>query len=260
LFRAVLVAVAVCVPLVPVAIGLLGIGTTSTEALTARIRPLAQIPSATSAIAATPRPKPVPHVDAAMVAVVRRPTRLAVSPGGATLASQPLTTPFGSRVVLLVRRERGNWLGVATPLAGNGRLGWIRRSDVIEARVDWRIEVSLVAGRLTVLHDHRVVQRWSVAIGKPGAPTPTGVFGVTDLLRTNDPGGPYGCCIVALSALAPHAIQGWGGGNRVAIHATPETGTIGQAASHGCLRLLPANARWLMLHVPLGTPVAIYAS
>ena len=39
-----------------------------------------------------------------------------------------------------------------------------------------------------------------MAIGTPGAPTPTGRFAVTDRLVTNDPAGPYGCCILALSA------------------------------------------------------------
>jgi lipoprotein-anchoring transpeptidase ErfK/SrfK len=80
---------------------------------------------------------------------------------------------------------------------------------------------------------------------------------VTDRLETGDPEGPYGCCILALSATAPHAIPGWTGGDRIAIHATPETQTIGQPDSHGCLRVTQAEARWLIYHVPLGTPVLI---
>jgi lipoprotein-anchoring transpeptidase ErfK/SrfK len=103
----------------------------------------------------------------------------------------------------------------------------------------------------------RIVARYKVAIGAPASPTPTGRFAVTDRLKTGDPSGPYGCCIVALSAKAPHAIQGWNGGDRIAIHSTPETWSIGQAISHGCLRLTLAQGRWLLAHIPLGTPTLI---
>jgi lipoprotein-anchoring transpeptidase ErfK/SrfK len=119
--------------------------------------------------------------------------------------------------------------------------------------------VSLSARRLTVLNGGKVVKRYTVAIGRPAAPTPTGRFAVTDRLATGDPSGPYGCCILALSARSPHAIQGWNGGNRIAIHSTPEVSSIGQPVSHGCLRLTLAEGRWLLGHVPLGTPTLISA-
>ena len=65
--------------------------------------------------------------------------------------------------------------------------------------------------------------------------------------------------MLALSAESPHAIQGWNGGDRIAIHSTPETSSIGLPVSHGCLRLTLAEGRWLMAHVPLGTPTLISA-
>jgi lipoprotein-anchoring transpeptidase ErfK/SrfK len=102
-----------------------------------------------------------------------------------------------------------------------------------------------------------VVQKYTIAIGAPDSPTPTGHFAVTDRLTTGDPSGPYGCCILALSAEAPHTIQGWSGGNRIAIHSTPETSSIGESVSHGCMRLTLAEGQWLITHVPLGTPTVI---
>jgi lipoprotein-anchoring transpeptidase ErfK/SrfK len=96
-----------------------------------------------------------------------------------------------------------------------------------------------------------------VAIGAGYAPTPTGRFAVTDRLSTGDPGGPYGCCILALSAHSPHAIAGWTGGDRIAVHSTPETESIGQPDSHGCVRVTLAEGRWLLAHIPLGTPALI---
>jgi lipoprotein-anchoring transpeptidase ErfK/SrfK len=108
-----------------------------------------------------------------------------------------------------------------------------------------------------VRYEGRVVKRYTVGIGASWAPTPTGRFAVTDRLTTGNPGGPYGCCILALSATAPHAIPGWAGGNRIAIHATPATETIGQPDSHGCLHVTQDEAKWLIFHVPIGTRIAI---
>jgi lipoprotein-anchoring transpeptidase ErfK/SrfK len=216
--------------------------------------------------ASTPAPKhagpalpAIPGGSGSLIALVRHPTALRSSPDGRTIAQLGTKTQFGSPEVLWVVKHKPGWLGVITPQAGNGRVAWILQSMTSLTRVSWELEVSLSARRLTVLNQGKVVERYTVAIGTPGAPTPTGRFAVTDRLATDDPGGPYGCCILALSANAPHAIQGWTGGTRIAIHSTPETGTIGEAASHGCIRLTLAEGRWLLGHIPLGTPTLISA-
>jgi lipoprotein-anchoring transpeptidase ErfK/SrfK len=199
----------------------------------------------------------LPRGPGALNAIVRQAVPLRASPGGRVIARLPRHTEFGSPEVLWVVSHSPGWLGVISPLAGNGRVGWIplRASTLI--RNPWLLKVSLAQRRLTVLEGRRVLARYAVAIGRPDAPTPTGRFAVTDRLATGDPAGPYGCCILALSARAPHAIQGWSGGDRVAIHSTPETATIGEAVSHGCLRVTLAEGRWLLAHVPLGTPTLI---
>lgn len=195
----------------------------------------------------------------ALVALVADATPIRATPSGHPIARLPTLTEFGSPEALWVVRQSGAWLGVVSPLAGNGRLGWIRRSAARLTRVHWEIRVSLSARRVTVLNAGKVVKRYTVAVGAPGSPTPTGRFAVTDRLLTRDPSGPYGCCILALSAHSPHAIQGWAGGDRIAIHSTPETSSIGQPISHGCMRLTLAEGRWLLGHVPLGTPTIIRA-
>src|SRR5205085_4473434 len=127
-------------------------------------------------------------------------------------------TEFGSPEAMLVVRYTHGWLAVLSPLAGNGKVGWIPLASAAVAVVTWRLEVSVSARRLTVLQDGKVVKRFPVAVGRPSAPTPLGRFDVTDRLTPADAAGPYGCCILALSAHAPHAIQGWGGGDRIAVH------------------------------------------
>jgi lipoprotein-anchoring transpeptidase ErfK/SrfK len=149
------------------------------------------------------------------------------------------------------------WLGVITPDAANDRVGWIAQNATALSRVSWELKVSLAARRLTVLRYGKVVVQYTVAIGAAGSPTPTGRFAVTDRIVTNDPAGPYGCCILALSAHAPHALQGWVGGTRIAIHSTPESASIGEATSHGCVHVTLPEGRWLLAHIPIGTPTLI---
>jgi lipoprotein-anchoring transpeptidase ErfK/SrfK len=64
---------------------------------------------------------------------------------------------------------------------------------------------------------------------------------------------------MALTAHQPHLAQGWGGGDRIAIHATPDTRVLGQAVSHGCVRASDATLRQLMGTIRLGASVAIHA-
>ncbi|MGA2926986.1 MAG: L,D-transpeptidase [Solirubrobacteraceae bacterium] len=246
----------VAVVAVPVVAGLLiglsggGSSSTSTPGLTA-VTTAAQPPTLA-------RPKStIPGGPGTLVAIVRRATTMRTAPAGGRLAKLGIHTGFGSREVMWVVSHVPGWLGVISPLAGNGHLGWIPQSATTLTRVTWTLKVALAARRLTVLHGGRVLARYVIAVGSAAAPTPTGRFAVTDRLSTGDPSGPYGCCILALSAHSPHAIAGWTGGNRIAIHSTPETESIGQPDSHGCIRVTLAEGRWLLAHVPLGTPTLI---
>ena len=244
-------AVAAVVVLIPVAVALLLDGG----------QPTARAKTPVTVTVTTPAAQPVVRrhapVSGTLVAVITHPTQMRSSPGGRVVAAVPVTTPFGSRDSLWVRRVAGRWLGVVSQLAGNNRLGWIPIGAVSLSRVVWELRVSLAGRRLMVLENGHVVRRYTVAVGAPSSPTPAGQFAVTDRIRTQDPAGPYGCCILALSAVAPHAIQGWSGGTRIAIHSTPETSTIGEAVSHGCVRLTLGEGRWLLAHIPLGTPTLI---
>jgi lipoprotein-anchoring transpeptidase ErfK/SrfK len=269
--RPLVVGVAVLVPLVPILVALFiggsgGSAAVLTNAVTVPAPTFAPAP-ATSAPTSSPTPSRapagkeaglrLPSGRGAVVALLRHPTALRAKPGGRVVAKLGKKTEFGSPQAMWVVRHSGQWLGVVSPTAGNNRVGWIPASTASLSRVDWELRVSLSDRKLTVLNDGQVKQRYAVAIGAPDAPTPTGRFAVTDRLLTGDPAGPYGCCILALSAKAPHAIQDWSGGNRIAIHSTPETETIGEAVSHGCVRLTLAEGQWLINHIPLGTPAVI---
>ena len=262
---ALLVALAVLVPGILIAATVALGGQQSPAATVSAPVGLTQVAAAAPAAPARARPTPslsaIPGGSGALVATVVHPTNLLGSPGGHAKIARLLTkTKFGSPEMLWVVSHVPGWLGVMTPDAGNNRVGWIAQNATALSRVSWELKVSLAARRLTVLRYGKVVVQYTVAIGAAGSPTPTGRFAVTDRIVTNDPNGPYGCCILALSAHAPHALQGWAGGTRIAIHSTPESATIGEATSHGCVHVSLPDGRWLLAHIPLGTPTLINSS
>jgi lipoprotein-anchoring transpeptidase ErfK/SrfK len=195
-----------------------------------------------------------------LLAELRRPTLLRARPGGRVLARLSTRTAFHSPVVLPVLRRRRGWYAVLSPALPDRRVGWISAHAALRLYMtDYRIDVSLRDRRVAVRRGDQVIERFPVAVGAPGTPTPTGRFAITDKLLTNNPAGPYGCCVLALSGHQPHTPQGWGGGDRIAIHSTDKPGTIGQAASLGCLRAPEYVMRRLVQEIPLGTVVTIRA-
>jgi hypothetical protein len=192
--------------------------------------------------------------------LLRYATALRSRPGGSVVARLAPRTEFSSPVVLPVVGERRGWLAVISSALPNGQVGWISGSATLEAHSSqWRIVASLRHREVVVQRDGRVVMRFPVAVGGPGTPTPQGRFAVTDKLLTGNAASPYGCCILALSGRQPAAPQGWGGGDRIAIHATDLPQTIGTEASLGCLRAPTDDIRRVVSLVPLGTIVRISA-
>lgn len=249
---------------------------------TAALQSPSETASATSTVGVAPQQAPAPPHDAPaadrtagqaaattaaaapssrerrVVVQLKRPTALRSRPGGPVVARLRPRTSFDSPTVLPVLRGSGRWLAVLSSELPNRRAGWISADAALEAHyISHRIDVSLRRREVVVRDGGRVVSRFPVAIGGPSTPTPQGRFAVTDKLFTHDASSPYGCCILALSGRQTNAPQGWGGGDRIAIHATNLPETIGTEASLGCLRAPTAAIRRAVSTVPLGTIVTI---
>jgi lipoprotein-anchoring transpeptidase ErfK/SrfK len=139
-------------------------------------------------------------------------------------------------------------------------MGWIPNDPTALAlsRTKVSLRVSLAATEIDLRRGDRIVREIPIAIGRAGTETPPGRFQVTDKLPASRfPAGPYGCCIIPLSARQPNLPEGWAGGDRIAIHGTTQPETIGQAASNGCLRASDTDLRVLMQALPVGAPVFI---
>lgn len=193
------------------------------------------------------------------VANLKRPVVLYEKPGGAAKVRIGAKTEWDTPRVLGVVKREGSWLAVLAPELENGEIGWIRDDDVESlSTVSWSLHVDLSQRRLVVRRNGKDVRDTKVGVGRTDHPTPVGRYAVTDKLRVNDEGSPYGCCVLALTGHQTRLPVGWPGGDRLAIHATQDTSGLGQAVSLGCMRADPKEARWMLETVPLGTPVFVH--
>jgi lipoprotein-anchoring transpeptidase ErfK/SrfK len=210
---------------------------------------------AAAGVAQPQRGKPGQH----RIAVVVRPTELRATPGGRRLARLKTKTEWKSARVVPILAEKGGWLRVVVSDLPNGKSGWIDARATQTGVVDYALRADVSSRRLTVIKNGKVVRRITAAVGEAGTPTPHGTFAITDKIPFTDPGSPYGCCALALTAHQPNTPSEWRGGDRIAIHATPAAESIGRPVTLGCMRVPAEDARWMMDRIPLGTQVSIRA-
>jgi hypothetical protein len=191
-------------------------------------------------------------------ASIRRSTVLYREPGGAKRLRITPHTEWGSARILGVVSQRGDWLGVQASELKNGEIAWIPRAKTTLDCVSWSLHADLSKRTLQVRHNGHTVRKLHVAIGRKDNPTPKGRFTVTDRLQVTSSGSPYGCCVLALTGHQTDLPPYWPGGDRLAVHATNDESSIGQPVSLGCMRADSAEARWLINHIPLGSPVFIH--
>jgi hypothetical protein len=187
----------------------------------------------------------------------RRGLTLRDRPGGKVIAHLRPRTAWGSPTVVWAAERRGRWLGVISTAGRNNRVAWLdaQRDRPRMWRSPYSLHADLSERTLELWRGSRVVKRIPVGIGGPNTPTPTGRFTVTDKLVPARSLSYYGCCLLALSGHQPHLRPGWAGGDRIAIHG----GSVGGAASAGCLHAADAELKRLMKLLPIGTPVYIKA-
>lgn len=175
-------------------------------------------------------------------------------------ARRPIT---GERTTLPVigsftAPDAKRWLKVMLPGRPNGSTGWIVQAGTRRLVTGWRILVDLGARRLAVYRDGRMVAAMRAVVGKPSTPTPTGRFFVEETVQLA-PGEADGPFALALSARSNVLQEFEGGPGQIGIHGREGLGgTLGEAESHGCVRLATASIDWLAAHIGPGTPVKIY--
>ena len=224
------------------------------EAMTARraasVAPEVPPPTSAGLRAAAELPASVATVKRSLITVFSAPAE-----DSTTFALRSPTELGGPRVFLATALQ-GDWVKVLLPLRPNGSEGWVRATDVDVVSVSDSIVVDLAARTLTWTRGGDVLLTTTVAIGAPSSPTPPGRFYVTDLVAER-PGGPLGTWVLALNGYSESFETFNGGDPRLAIHGTNDPGSIGRAASNGCVRVNAGDLATLAAGVPLGTPVTI---
>ena len=211
-------------------------------------------------IAASPlaprRPAPGPSYEIARV-LPGAEVEVSRRPGGPMAFTLEDVTEFGSTRNFWVAKRRGEWLGVPVADLPNGEFGWIENDPgVIELlQTPYAIRVDISDQRLKLRYGKRILEDYEVGVGRPGSPTPTGAYAITDGLAGTETRRYYGCCVLALTGHQPNLPPGWIGGDRIAIHGTPDG--LGSGSSSGCLRASDREMVSLFARVPLGTPVFI---
>jgi lipoprotein-anchoring transpeptidase ErfK/SrfK len=173
------------------------------------------------------------------------------------LTTLPARTPITeSRTVLPLLGRKGTWLRVRLPGRPNGHTGWIVSSQARINNTPYSLIVSTARRTVSVYRSGRRVHTWAAVVGAPGTPTPHGRFFVEEPMAIpGEVGGPYA---LALSARSNVFQEFEGGPGQVAIHGRDNLGgTLGQAQSHGCVRLATGAITWLATRVPAGATVTI---
>jgi lipoprotein-anchoring transpeptidase ErfK/SrfK len=168
-----------------------------------------------------------------------------------------LRKDFRPQIVLALelRGDSGGklWYRIAVPGRPNGRYGWIRASAASLRPTVAEIVIDRSARTLELRRGGAVRLRTRVAVGARGMETPTGLFYVTSRFKPKD--GFFGS--YALETSAYSKLSEWPGGGVVGVHGTTRPDLLGQAVSHGCVRVSNSAALVLKRLAPLGTPIRI---
>lgn len=107
------------------------------------------------------------------------------------------------------------------------------------------VVVKLQSRVLEVYNDDQLYKKYRIAVGKGETPTPIGEWNV--VWKDYDWGTGFGTRWMGLNV-------SWG---TFGIHGTNKPWTIGQFASHGCIRMRNKDVEELFEWIPIGAPVRI---
>ena len=167
---------------------------------------------------------------------------------------------FRPQEILAVRKGLGSdgavWYRISIPMRPNGTYGWIPATSVSLAPTTNQIVVDISARTIDLYSRGRHVWHGRVAVGAPGRETPKGRFYVAArFIPYHDPF----LGVFAVETSAYSKLTEWPGGGVVGIHGTSLPQLLGQAVSHGCVRVSNLTASKLKRYAPLGTPIWIKA-
>ena len=146
------------------------------------------------------------------------------------------------------------WYKISIPMRPNGTMGWIPARSVTVSPTQGQIVVHRNSRTIDMYWNGKHVLHAPVAVGAPGMETPLGHYYVA--ARFVPYQDPF-LGVFAVETSAYSKLTEWPGGGVVGIHGTSAPQLLGQAVSHGCVRVSNQTAAAMRKLAPLGTPIWI---
>jgi lipoprotein-anchoring transpeptidase ErfK/SrfK len=148
------------------------------------------------------------------------------------------------------------WYRITIPGRPNGRTGWIPAGSVSLKPVDRWLVIYRGSRKFEFYVDGKLTRTGKVAVGRKGMETPLGLFYVQAKF---DPTWPV-LGAYAFETSGYSKLSDWPGGGVVGVHGTNTPDLIGEAVSHGCVRLYNKDIQYLRSVMGVGTPIKIVAA
>src|SRR4028118_1207882 len=126
---------------------------------------------------------------------------------------------------------------------------------------DTRLVIKLSDRKVYLYRGNNVQVSYPIGVGKAGWETPTGTFKVIDMQRNPAWQHPFSGKIIPPGTDNPLGLR-WiafwtDGNNQIGLHGTPQENLVGQAVSHGCVRMRNRDILALFEKVSVDTPVIV---
>lgn len=149
----------------------------------------------------------------------------------------------------------------SSPLQETNSKELVQATTAVNPKLATHLVLKLRERRVYVYQNDRVQARYPVAIGKPGWETPAGNFQVLDMQKNPAWVSPFNGKVIPPGASNPLGLRWIGfwtdGNNFIGFHGTTQENLIGQAVSHGCVRMRNKDIAALFEQVALETPVIV---
>jgi L,D-transpeptidase ErfK/SrfK len=153
---------------------------------------------------------------------------------------------------------------IVTPLQASrmGRLETILEQSSLAGIVrQTRLVIRLQSRQLEFYEGENLISRYDIAVGQADWETPVGHFAVLDMRRNplwqhpitgeaipTGPDNPLGTRWIGFA---------YDDGYHIGIHGTNQEDLVGQAVSHGCVRMREADIQQVFEEIAIGTPITV---
>ncbi len=171
-----------------------------------------------------------------------------------TEVTTKISPPQPRRVLPFAKLRWPDWRGLSVNHAAE-------KIDPASLSKGTHLVIKLSDRRVYVFQNRKLKVSYPVAIGKAGWETPTGNYKVMDMEPNPVWEHPWTGEIILdgpKNPLGARWIGFWTDGtNSIGFHGTPAEQLVGQAVSHGCVRMRNKDIMALYAQVKMGTPVSV---